>query len=150
MHHARSWALALHVSVLAFAVGACGGPVATKPADIERAVRLAQADSANVLIVMEPSGRYRAFDATAVGAVTGNRVTLRKGSYGFFDVDGKGAPAKIAADLLDRWTPPPDVRANYVMTADTPANVTVSFHYGTLAAETIVDVKELLLVGKKK
>jgi hypothetical protein len=150
MHHARSWALALLVVALALAGAACEGPVATKPADIERAVRLAQADSANVLVVMESSGKYRAFDATAVGTVSGNRITLRKGSYGFFDVQGNGTPAKIAAALVDRWTPPPDVRGNYAMTGDPSASVTISFHYGTLAAETTVDIKALVLVGRKR
>jgi hypothetical protein len=150
MNPGRVGARAAVGGFLILAAAGCGGPVAGKPTDIERAVRLAQADSANVLVVTEASGKYRAFDATAVGAVAGNRVTLRKGSYGFFDGEGRGKPVKVAAALAERWSPPPDVRGNYVMTADADANVTLSFRYGSLAAETTIDVAQLLLVAKRK
>jgi hypothetical protein len=149
MRHARYEVLSWAIAFLLVMTAACGGPLADKPADIEAAIRNAQNDSSNALVVMDVAGKYHVFPVTGLAEVSGNRITVKKGSFAFFNGEGEESPMKVAKELSSKWKEPQPTRGDFSATVDSNAKLVVSFHYQTLDKDMTVEVKQLLMVTKK-
>jgi hypothetical protein len=149
MQHPRSYVGSLVIISFIVINAACTRPLAETPEDIEAAIRNAQKDATNALVVMDQAGKYAVFPVMGLAEVNKNKVTVKKDSFIFFDGEGKGSPMKVATELASHWKEPPPPRSGDKLTVMDQDGVIATFRYGTLAQDTTVEVKKLFLIVKK-
>jgi len=115
-HNAATVAFTL--VVVLFEVGIAAFP--ESPERIEAAIRSAQKDQANILVILGADGKHRAFPASGLAQADKNRITVRKGTFVVVEISVKGSREKIAERFLEMWKyPNTDVDA-YLKTYKSP------------------------------
>lgn len=130
-------------------IGAGLAAYAAETDNIEAAIRKAQKDSSNVLVVLDVADKYHVFPVTGLAEVGKNKITLKKGVFVIGDGEGKGSPDKLAAKFLDEWKNPRK-SGNFTAKWDDETKGVISFMHGSLKEDLTLEVKKVLLVSKKE
>lgn len=137
--------VAFTLVVVLFGAGIAAFP--ESPERIETAIRSAQKDQANILVVLGADGKHRAFPASGLAQVDKNRITIRKGTFVVVEISVKGSQEKIAERFLDTWKHPnADVDA-YLKSYKSP-DAEIFFRYGKYDKEVTLEVSQVLLIAK--
>ncbi len=119
------------------------------PQEIETAIRNAQKDTTNVLVVVDAAGKHRAFPVSGLGEVDKNRITIRNGTFMVVEISVEGSHERIAERFLDMWRHPhTDVDA-YLQSYKDPA-ATIFFRYGKYDKDVTFEVRQVLLIAKQE
>lgn len=127
---------------------------AAKPASAGAALLLAKKDPANLVVVLEVSGKYTIFPASLIGDVHKNSVTLNADVTDAFVADvsqtGYGPEQKVAEWLFDQWLTWRKEGAfrradRYLAFAE---GKVLAGELDRLREDRILDVKRVLLVRK--
>jgi hypothetical protein len=135
----------------AFLLVISGAGVAAPPETPEKigtAIRNAQKDNANVLVVVDIAGKHRAFPVSGLGEVDKNRITIKKGTFVVVEISVEGSREKIAERFLDMWKHPNTEVDAYLKSYKDP-EATIFFRCGKYDNDVTFEVRQVLLIAKK-
>jgi len=127
--------------------GAEGAVAAETPEKIETAIRNAQKDNANVLVVVDIAGKHRAFPVSGVGEIDKNRITIKKGTFVVVEISVEGSREKIAERFLEMWKHPNTEVDAYLKSYKDP-EVMIFFRCGKYNEDITIEVRQVLLIAK--